>query len=103
LEWNFHALGRVKLSLFCHSHGSIKGKALRDKGFRLFTLILTPQGFSSVKSRVSEYSLLRVTEERYIVMPPDWARVLQPNQTIDMGFCANKLGADYQPTRVSVN
>jgi endoglucanase len=39
----------------------------------------------------------------YIVMPPDWARVLQPNQTIDMGFCANKLGADYQPTQVSVN
>jgi hypothetical protein len=55
-----------QLPLFCHSHGSIKGKALRDKGFRLFTLILTPQGFSSVKSRVSEYSLLRVTEERYL-------------------------------------
>jgi hypothetical protein len=64
---NIPAPSRVKvivLSLFCHSHGSIKGKALRDKGFRLFTLILTPQGFSSVKSRVSEYSLLRVTEER---------------------------------------
>ncbi len=40
---------------------------------------------------------------QYVVTPPDWGRVIQPNQTIDMGFCANKLGADYQPKQVSVS
>lgn len=40
---------------------------------------------------------------QYVVTPPDWGRVIQPNQTIDMGFCANKLGSDYQPKQVSVS
>lgn len=39
---------------------------------------------------------------RYTVTPPDWARTIQPNQTVSLGFCANKLGADYQPKQVSV-
>ncbi|NMG11259.1 hypothetical protein DP117_32065 [Brasilonema sp. UFV-L1] len=39
---------------------------------------------------------------QYIVTPPDWARVIQPNQTQEsLGFCANKLGSDYKPTQVS--
>jgi endoglucanase len=38
---------------------------------------------------------------QYVVTPPDWGRVLEPNQTVDMGFCANKLGTDYQPQNVS--
>ncbi|HEY9750814.1 MAG TPA: cellulase family glycosylhydrolase [Allocoleopsis sp.] len=38
----------------------------------------------------------------YIVTAPDWAKVLAPNQTLEMGFCANKLGPDYKPTQVAV-
>lgn len=34
---------------------------------------------------------------RYTVTPPNWARSMQPNQSVDMGFCANKRGADYLP------
>jgi endoglucanase len=33
----------------------------------------------------------------YEVIPADWATAIQPNQSVDMGFCANKLGADYLP------
>lgn len=36
----------------------------------------------------------------YTVTPPDWARVLQPNQSMTMGFCADKQGADYLPRNV---
>jgi endoglucanase len=39
---------------------------------------------------------------QYEVIPPDWAKVIQPNQTVDMGFCANKLGRDYRPSGVTV-
>lgn len=39
----------------------------------------------------------------YVVTPPEWGRVIQPNQTIDMGFCANKLGSDYQPKQLSIS
>ncbi|MEP0869104.1 cellulase family glycosylhydrolase [Trichocoleus desertorum AS-A10] len=39
---------------------------------------------------------------QYQVTPPSWARVLQPNQTVDLGFCANKSGPDYRPQQVSV-
>lgn len=34
---------------------------------------------------------------RYSVTPPDWARPIQPNQSVDIGFCANKRGTDYLP------
>lgn len=40
---------------------------------------------------------------QYTVTPPEWGRVLQPSQTIDMGFCANKRGPDYLPRQVSVS
>lgn len=36
-------------------------------------------------------------ESRYTVTPADWARSMQPNQNVDLGFCANKRGADYLP------
>ncbi|NJK53473.1 MAG: hypothetical protein HC936_12900 [Leptolyngbyaceae cyanobacterium SU_3_3] len=39
---------------------------------------------------------------RYTVIPADWGRVVQPNQTIDMGFCAKKLGTDYLPKRLLI-
>jgi endoglucanase len=39
---------------------------------------------------------------RYVVTPLDWGRVIEPNQVRDLGFCANKLGLDYQPTQVRV-
>lgn len=37
---------------------------------------------------------------RYVVEPPDWAQVIQPNQTVNLGFCATKLGQDYRPKGV---
>ncbi len=40
---------------------------------------------------------------QYVVTPLDWGRVVEPNQVRDFGFCANKLGSDYQPTEVRVN
>lgn len=39
---------------------------------------------------------------QYVVTPASWGRVIQPSQTIDMGFCAQKLGNDYLPKQVSV-
>jgi endoglucanase len=40
---------------------------------------------------------------QYVVTPMDWGRVIEPGQTRDLGFCANKLGADYQPQQFSVS
>ncbi len=40
---------------------------------------------------------------QYIVTPPDWGRTLQPGQSIALGFCAKKLGGDYQPSLISVS
>ncbi|MBD2021212.1 cellulose binding domain-containing protein, partial [Leptolyngbya sp. FACHB-36] len=37
---------------------------------------------------------------RYTVEPPEWAQVIQPNQTVNLGFCATKLGQDYRPKGV---
>ncbi|HEY9862269.1 MAG TPA: cellulase family glycosylhydrolase [Candidatus Obscuribacterales bacterium] len=37
----------------------------------------------------------------YVVTAPDWAKVIAPNQTVEMGFCADKLGTDYKPTQVT--
>ena len=39
---------------------------------------------------------------QYVVTPMDWGRVIEPGQTRELGFCANKLGSDYQPQQVSV-
>lgn len=39
---------------------------------------------------------------QYTVSPPGWARTVWGGQTIDVGFCANKQGADYRPTEVRV-
>lgn len=40
---------------------------------------------------------------QYKVTPTDWAKVIEPNKLRDFGFCANKLGTDYKPTRLSVS
>ncbi len=40
---------------------------------------------------------------QYVVTPMDWGRVIEPGQSRELGFCANKLGADYQPKQVSVS
>ena len=38
----------------------------------------------------------------YRVTPPDWGRVIQPNQTSDsVGYCATKQGSNYKPTQLS--
>ena len=39
---------------------------------------------------------------QYAVTPLDWGRIIEPHQTRDLGFCANKLGSNYRPTRVTV-
>jgi endoglucanase len=38
---------------------------------------------------------------QYVVTPMDWGRVIEPGQSRELGFCANKLGSDYQPQQVS--
>lgn len=40
---------------------------------------------------------------QYTVTPLDWGRVIEPGQSRDLGFCANKLGVDYQPRQFSVS
>jgi len=39
---------------------------------------------------------------QYVVTPMDWGRVIEPGQSRELGFCASKLGSDYQPRSVSV-
>lgn len=39
---------------------------------------------------------------QYFVTPLDWGRVIEPNQSRDIGFCANKLGSDYQVRQIEV-
>jgi endoglucanase len=39
---------------------------------------------------------------QYLVTPLDWGRVIEPNQSRDIGFCANKLGSDYQVRQIEV-
>lgn len=38
---------------------------------------------------------------QYVVTPPDWGKVITPGQTRELGFCASKLGSDYQPRKIS--
>lgn len=40
---------------------------------------------------------------QYVVTPMDWGRVIDPGQSREIGFCANKLGADYQPREIIVS
>jgi endoglucanase len=39
---------------------------------------------------------------RYVVTPLEWGRVIEGNQVREVGFCANKLGADYRPTQLEI-
>ncbi|MEH1911404.1 cellulase family glycosylhydrolase [Nostoc sp.] len=38
---------------------------------------------------------------QYVVTPLDWGKIIEPNQVRDTGFCANKLGSDYQPQQIA--
>jgi endoglucanase len=40
--------------------------------------------------------------DRYTVTPPTWANPVQPYQTVNLGFCANKRGTDYYPRQVAI-
>lgn len=40
---------------------------------------------------------------QYVVTPLDWGKVIEPGQSRDLGFCANKLGSDYQPRQFTVS
>jgi endoglucanase len=33
----------------------------------------------------------------YEVLPVDWAKTIQPGKTIEVGYCADKLGTNYKP------
>ncbi|WP_228035841.1 cellulase family glycosylhydrolase [Oculatella sp. LEGE 06141] len=37
---------------------------------------------------------------QYSVTPPEWGATLQPQQTVDIGFCAEKQGEDYLPGQI---
>jgi endoglucanase len=39
---------------------------------------------------------------QYAVLPVDWAKIIQPNQTVELGYCATKRGPDYQPQNLRV-
>jgi endoglucanase len=39
----------------------------------------------------------------YIVELPEWGRVIAPKQSVDLGFCAAKQGADYRLQKLSVS
>jgi endoglucanase len=39
---------------------------------------------------------------QYIVKPVDWVKAIDPNQSRDVGFCANKQGDDYQPQKIEI-
>lgn len=41
-------------------------------------------------------------DSEVIVTPPEWGRTIQPQQAIDLGFCAQKLGRDYLPAQLGV-
>jgi endoglucanase len=38
----------------------------------------------------------------YIATPLDWGKIIEPAQVRDIGFCANKLGSDYQPQKIEI-
>ncbi|NJN86672.1 MAG: cellulase family glycosylhydrolase, partial [Leptolyngbyaceae cyanobacterium SL_7_1] len=40
--------------------------------------------------------------DRYTVIPPEWGQAIQPGQTVDLGFCATKQGANYYPQNVMI-
>lgn len=42
------------------------------------------------------------SKNKYLVQPADWGLIIDPQQVRDIGFCAHKLGDDYQPQDVQV-
>ncbi|MEH2460269.1 cellulase family glycosylhydrolase [Nostoc sp.] len=38
---------------------------------------------------------------QYVMTPLEWGKTIEPNQVRDNGFCANKLGSDYQPQQIA--
>jgi endoglucanase len=40
---------------------------------------------------------------RYTVEPPEWGRVIEPNHSVDLGFCAAKRGTDYRLKKLAVS
>ncbi|XGV99157.1 MAG: cellulase family glycosylhydrolase [Leptolyngbya sp. BL-A-14] len=40
---------------------------------------------------------------RYTVEPPEWGRVIEPHQSVDLGFCAAKRGADYRLKKLAIS
>ncbi len=45
-------------------------------------------------------NFIKQKDDKYIATPLDWGRIIERNQVRDIGFCANKLGSDYQPKQV---
>ena len=85
-----------------------------DTGF-CSKLSVTNQGNTSVENWQLKFQLRQAAIEstwngtftrsssnasEYTVTPDDWIRVIAPNQTREVGFCANKTGTDYKPQNV---
>ncbi len=76
-------------------------------------LLVTNQGNKSTNNWVLTFNLNQGTITNswngnfnsqgtmYQVTPPDWERVIQPNQTVQLGYCAQKTGPNYKPTNFS--
>lgn len=47
-------------------------------------------------------SFQQQTKSNYIATPLDWGKIIEPAQVRDIGFCANKLGSDYQPQKIEI-
>lgn len=82
-----------------------------DTGF-CSQLAVTNQGDTSVENWRFKFQMNQATLEstwngtftssssdssQYTVIPDDWMQAIAPNQTRNVGFCANKTGSDYQP------
>jgi endoglucanase len=85
-----------------------------DTGF-CTSLQVTNQGNSSVRDWQVTFQMNQAAIKnswngnfqprgsQYVVTPMDWGQVIEPGQSQNLGFCANKLGSDYQPRQVSVS
>ncbi len=85
-----------------------------DTGF-CTSLQVTNQGNSSVRDWQVTFQMNQAAinnswngnfqprGSQYVVTPMDWGQVIEPGQSQNLGFCANKLGSDYQPRQVSVS
>ncbi len=47
-------------------------------------------------------NFIKKGKKEYIINPLVWGQIIEPNQVINIGFCAQKLGLDYKPINMKV-